>query len=129
MRLLCTAGRWCALTVRKHSAEAGKLNAMGMCAHAKAHVLQASSTDLSCSNSTCVMQDLFNGQKASEMDNFEYVMHGKVYKLDKRTEEGSTRAVVSVSFGGLLMQLVAESSKLSRFDLDSMVYLLIRKAN
>jgi DNA-directed RNA polymerases I, II, and III subunit RPABC3 len=75
------------------------------------------------------VQDLFNGVKGSEMDNFEYVMHGKVYKLDKRTEEGSTRAVVNVSFGGLLMQLVAEHNKLSRFDLDSMVYLLIRKAN
>ena len=75
------------------------------------------------------MQELFNGSKQSEMDDFEYVTHGKVYKIDKRTEEGSTRVVVSVSFGGLLMQLVAESSKLSRFSLDSMVYLLIRQAN
>jgi DNA-directed RNA polymerases I, II, and III subunit RPABC3 len=75
------------------------------------------------------MQDLFNGVKASEMDNFEYVMHGKVYKLEHRTEEGSTRAVASVSFGGLLMQLIADHTKLNRFEVDSMVYLLIRKAN
>ena len=76
-----------------------------------------------------VLQELFNGNKQSEMDDFEYVTHGKVYKIDKSNDEGSLRVVVSVSFGGLLMQLKAESSKLSRFSLDSMVYLLIRKAN
>ena len=78
--------------------------------------------------SRAAAQDLYSGVKPSEMDNFEYVMHGKVYKLDKRADEGGMRAVVSVSFGGLLMQLVAEASKLSRFDLDTMVYLLVRKA-
>ena len=74
-------------------------------------------------------QDLFNGNKASEMDQYEYVMHGKVYKLETRKEEGAVLAVVSVSYGGLLMQLVADHNKLSRFDMDSMVYLLMRKAS
>jgi DNA-directed RNA polymerases I, II, and III subunit RPABC3 len=76
-----------------------------------------------------IMQDLFNKRKKSEMDNYEYVMHGKVYKLDQLSEEGTMRAIVSVSFGGLLMQLVADHNKLSRFDVDSMVYLLLRKAS
>lgn len=75
------------------------------------------------------MQDLFNNKKESMMDEFDYVMHGKVYRIDKRTEEGSTRAVVYVSFGGLLMQLVAEHSKLQKFEMDSMIFLLVRKSN
>jgi hypothetical protein len=75
-----------------------------------------------------LVQDLLNRRKASEMDNYQYVMHGKVYKLDQLSEEGTMRAVVNVSFGGLLMQLIADHNKLSRFDVDSMVYLLLRKA-
>jgi DNA-directed RNA polymerase I, II, and III subunit RPABC3 len=75
------------------------------------------------------LQDLFNGQKKSLLDDYEYVMHGKVYKLDKKVEEGATQAVVYVSYGGLLMQLTADHNKLSQFEIDGMVYLLVRKAN
>lgn len=76
------------------------------------------------------MQELHKRRpKPSMMDEFEYVMHGKVYKLDKRGGDGGgVRAEVNVSFGGLLFQLVADAAKLNAFELDSMVYLLVRKA-
>lgn len=75
------------------------------------------------------IQDLHKRRpKPSMMDEFEYVMHGKVYKLEKRSGDGGVRAEVSVSFGGLLFQLVADAAKLNAFELDSMVYLLVRKA-
>lgn len=74
------------------------------------------------------LQDLFNGNKASLLDEYEYAMHGKVYKLDKKVEDGATQAVVFVSYGGLLMQLTADANKLSQFEIDSMVFLLVRKA-
>ena len=73
-------------------------------------------------------QDLFNGNKGSMLDNYEYVLHGKVYKLDKKIEEGTTQAVVYVSYGGLLMQLTADHNKLNQFEIDGMVYLCVRKA-
>eukprot|EP01025_Chloroclados_australasicus_P013047 TRINITY_DN16213_c2_g1_i1.p3 TRINITY_DN16213_c2_g1~~TRINITY_DN16213_c2_g1_i1.p3 ORF type:complete len:157 (-),score=14.95 TRINITY_DN16213_c2_g1_i1:279-749(-) len=72
--------------------------------------------------------DLLNGVKPSLLEDYEYVMHGMVYKLGKKTEDGTTRAVLNVSYGGLLMQLVADSNKLSKFEMDSMVYFLMRKA-
>lgn len=74
------------------------------------------------------LQDLFNGNKASLLDEYEYAMHGKVYKLDKKVEDGATQAVVFVSYGGLLMQLTADANKLNQFEIDSMVFLLVRKA-
>lgn len=71
--------------------------------------------------------DLINGQKRSLLDDYEYVMHGKVFKLDRKVEEGTTQAVVKISYGGLLMELVADHNKLTQFEMDSMVYLLMRK--
>jgi DNA-directed RNA polymerases I, II, and III subunit RPABC3 len=78
-----------------------------------------------------IMQDLHRrSPKKSMMDDFEYVMHGKVYKLQKQSQKDKdehSRTVVYVSFGGLLCQLIADHENLNSFELDSMIYLLMRK--
>ena len=66
----------------------------------------------------------------SLMDNYEYVMHGKVFKV---TAGGGTASKggmeVYVSFGGLLMSLKGEARNLQKMELDQRVYLLIRKTH
>lgn len=62
------------------------------------------------------------------MDKFEYVMYGKVFKVrDQSAPGGLTKAEVYISYGGLLMQLVGDPKKLEALELDSNVYLLVRK--
>jgi DNA-directed RNA polymerases I, II, and III subunit RPABC3 len=81
-----------------------------------------------------VVQELLRERnpKPSMMDDFDYVMHGKVYKLDREkfrgqdNMHGSIRTQVYISFGGLLCCLTADHENLQSFELDSMVYLLVR---
>lgn len=61
------------------------------------------------------------------MDQFEYVMYGKVFKYKDSQAQGQLRVEVFVSFGGLLMQLSGDPSKLESFEVDNSVYLLMRK--
>ncbi|KAJ1490031.1 RNA polymerase [Baffinella frigidus] len=61
----------------------------------------------------------------SHADDFEYVMYGKVFKHHSKPNE--TDMSVFVSFGGLLMHLRGDESNLSKLDLDSRIYILIRK--
>ncbi|CAE8678909.1 unnamed protein product [Polarella glacialis] len=61
----------------------------------------------------------------SIMDQFEYVMFGKVYKKDDKKNENL--AVVFASFGGLLMKLQGNSTQLAEFHLNDGIYLLMRK--
>jgi len=57
-------------------------------------------------------------------DEFEYVMHGKVFKMDFK----GNSVEVFASFGGLLMSLQAdEPQALSVFSLDAYLYLLIKR--
>ena len=63
------------------------------------------------------------------MDAFEYVMHGKVFKY-KDVEKGNQAHVeVLISFGGLLLQLIGEPARLSDFEVDMNLFLLMRKSN
>ncbi|RYR22901.1 hypothetical protein Ahy_B03g068190 isoform A [Arachis hypogaea] len=66
-----------------------------------------------------------HGNRHSLADNFEYVMHGKLYKIT----EDSTRENVEVliSFGGLLMMMKGDPSHCNKFELDQKLYLLMRK--
>ncbi|KAK2967257.1 hypothetical protein RJ640_013421, partial [Escallonia rubra] len=67
------------------------------------------------------------GGRKSLADKFEYVMHGKLYKI---TEEGSgpnLKADMYISFGGLLMQLRGDPSIATRFELDQRLFVLMRK--
>eukprot|EP00771_Trimastix_marina_P003150 gnl/Trimastix_PCT/436.p2 GENE.gnl/Trimastix_PCT/436~~gnl/Trimastix_PCT/436.p2 ORF type:complete len:161 (-),score=25.82 gnl/Trimastix_PCT/436:211-693(-) len=58
------------------------------------------------------------------IDAYDYVMHGKLYKFEAKPDN---RVAVYASFGGLLMELIGYTHHLDRLDLDSHVYLLIRK--
>ncbi|XP_010526383.1 PREDICTED: DNA-directed RNA polymerases II, IV and V subunit 8B [Tarenaya hassleriana] len=66
------------------------------------------------------------GVKKSLADKYEYVMHGKLYKISER-EGKSPRAEIYVSYGGLLMLLQGDPAHISHFELDQRIFLLIRK--
>ncbi|KAF5841945.1 RNA polymerase subunit [Dunaliella salina] len=65
--------------------------------------------------------------KPSLMDRYEYVMYGKVYKYKDAFSGGQVKVEVYISFGGLLMLLVGDPKKLQDLEVDSSVYLLVRK--
>ena len=57
-------------------------------------------------------------------DNYEYVMHGRVFDVEYKKDE---TVVISVSFGGLLMRLTGEQKHLSAVQPDMRLYLLLKK--
>mmetsp|Transcript_9906 Transcript_9906/g.30280 ORF Transcript_9906/g.30280 Transcript_9906/m.30280 type:complete len:156 (-) Transcript_9906:1251-1718(-) len=61
----------------------------------------------------------------SLMDDYDYVMHGKIFKY---AEEGGN-AIVYASYGGLLMALKGEARTLrpTSFEVGDTLYLLIKK--
>eukprot|EP00698_Gefionella_okellyi_P006523 TRINITY_DN15859_c0_g1_i1.p2 TRINITY_DN15859_c0_g1~~TRINITY_DN15859_c0_g1_i1.p2 ORF type:complete len:151 (+),score=26.30 TRINITY_DN15859_c0_g1_i1:81-533(+) len=65
--------------------------------------------------------------KDSLVDDFDYVMHGKVYKYIDDKSSVVPRVAVLVSFGGLLMELKGDARHLQGVELDARIYLLIRK--
>lgn len=60
-------------------------------------------------------------------DDFEYVMHGKIFKFKDSSSGGQVRAEVFVSFGGLLMQLIGDPKRLADLDVDEDIFLLLKK--
>ncbi|ULU00908.1 hypothetical protein L5515_004231 [Caenorhabditis briggsae] len=61
---------------------------------------------------------------------YEYVMYGKVYRLeddDSGTDGGQLAAYAS--FGGLLMRLKGEAINLHGFEVDMNLYLLMKKTD
>jgi hypothetical protein len=70
---------------------------------------------------------------ASLMDGYEYVMHGRVFKYTGAGGGGGggaggrARVEMIASFGGLLLKLGGEAAKLQLLEVDSAVYLLVRK--
>ncbi|XP_037765124.1 DNA-directed RNA polymerases I, II, and III subunit RPABC3 isoform X1 [Chelonia mydas] len=66
---------------------------------------------------------------ARRADQFEYVMYGKVYRIegDETSTEAATRLSAYVSYGGLLMRLQGDANNLHGFEVDSRVYLLMKK--
>ena len=74
------------------------------------------------------LQDLATKQgKGSLLDDYDYVMHGKVFKFTDKHKEGKLRVEVYVSYGGLLMQITGSPKELESMEVDSNVYLLMRK--
>ncbi|XP_063709887.1 DNA-directed RNA polymerases I, II, and III subunit RPABC3 [Culicoides brevitarsis] len=65
--------------------------------------------------------------EGSRADNFEYVMFGKVYRLEGDDSEASSRLSAYVSFGGLLMRLQGDANNLHGFEVDQQMYLLMKK--
>jgi DNA-directed RNA polymerases I, II, and III subunit RPABC3 len=65
---------------------------------------------------------------SSLMDGYEYVMHGRVFKYaGAGGTTGRARVEMIASFGGLLLKLGGEAAKLQLLEVDSAVYLLVRK--
>jgi len=67
----------------------------------------------------------------SRADSFEYVMYGKVYRIEgdevgPDTEQAS-RLGAYISFGGLLMRIQGDANNLHGFEMDSHVYLFMKK--
>ncbi|XP_006665034.1 DNA-directed RNA polymerases II, IV and V subunit 8B-like [Oryza brachyantha] len=62
-------------------------------------------------------------------DKYEYVMHGKLYKIseDKETSGQNAKVEMYASFGGLLMMLKGDPSSAANFELDQRLFLLMRK--
>ncbi|CAN0891071.1 DNA-directed RNA polymerases II and V subunit 8A [Linum grandiflorum] len=70
----------------------------------------------------------YNAQPRNNLaDKYEYVMHGKLYKLSEEGSGRSIKAEMYASFGGLLMLLKGDPSHVANFELDQRVFLLIRK--
>ncbi|GAV73553.1 RNA_pol_Rpb8 domain-containing protein [Cephalotus follicularis] len=66
------------------------------------------------------------GHRKTLADKYEYVMHGKLYKISADEGKGS-KAEIYVSYGGLLMMLKGDQNYISKFELDQRLFLLIRK--
>ncbi|XP_063222612.1 DNA-directed RNA polymerases I, II, and III subunit RPABC3 isoform X2 [Bacillus rossius redtenbacheri] len=67
--------------------------------------------------------------EGSRADSFEYVMYGKVYRIegDESANEPSSRLAAYVSYGGLLMRLQGDANNLHGFEVDQAMYLLMKK--
>ena len=57
-------------------------------------------------------------------DNYEYVMHGRVFDISYK-KEGAV--VIAASFGGLLMRLTGDQRHLSNIQPDMRLYVLLKK--
>ncbi|XP_054010405.1 DNA-directed RNA polymerases I, II, and III subunit RPABC3 isoform X2 [Hylaeus anthracinus] len=60
----------------------------------------------------------------SRADSFEYVMSGKVFRIegDEASNEPSSRLSAYVSFGGLLMRLQGDANNLHGFEIDQHIF-------
>eukprot|EP01117_Protostelium_nocturnum_P017077 TRINITY_DN6886_c0_g1_i1.p1 TRINITY_DN6886_c0_g1~~TRINITY_DN6886_c0_g1_i1.p1 ORF type:complete len:146 (+),score=47.24 TRINITY_DN6886_c0_g1_i1:72-509(+) len=64
--------------------------------------------------------------KKTLADKYDYVMYGKVFKYAEE-KSPSTKISVFISYGGLLMMLKGDPRNLQGIDLDTRIYLLLRK--
>lgn len=61
-------------------------------------------------------------------DKYDYVMHGKLYKISEESKSGQVPKVeIYASFGGLLMLLKGDPSSAANLELDQRLFLLMRK--
>jgi DNA-directed RNA polymerase I, II, and III subunit RPABC3 len=65
-------------------------------------------------------------EESSLMDGYEYVMHGKVFKITAAATK-EAKMEIFASFGGLLMSLRGDPRNLSKIELDMRIYCLIKK--
>ena len=65
-------------------------------------------------------------KKNSLLENYEYVMNGKVFKL---TEEVHAKVTVHISFGGLILGITGDPMHLTSLNLDERVYFLMKKVD
>ncbi|KAJ9558036.1 hypothetical protein OSB04_012650 [Centaurea solstitialis] len=67
------------------------------------------------------------GGRKSLADKFDYVMHGKLYRISEEGSGANVKADIYVSFGGLLMLLKGDPSIAAKFELDQRLFILMRK--
>ena len=65
-----------------------------------------------------------NSSEPSLADNYEYVMHGRVFD---RTYKKDGTVTIAISFGGLLMRLQGDQRHLTNVRADQRLYLLLKK--
>uniref|UniRef100_A0A6N2LWB3 Uncharacterized protein n=1 Tax=Salix viminalis TaxID=40686 RepID=A0A6N2LWB3_SALVM len=66
-------------------------------------------------------------KQPSKEDKFEYVTHGKLYKIDKESSGADFKLEIYISFGGLQLLLRGDPKLLARFQLDKNYFMLMRK--
>jgi DNA-directed RNA polymerase I, II, and III subunit RPABC3 len=64
-------------------------------------------------------------EKKTLADEYEYVMHGAVFRIDGKTSKDANVAVYA-SFGGLQMGLKGDRRQLTHFEVDQKLFLLLR---
>ena len=66
--------------------------------------------------------------EGTRADTFEYVMYGRIYRIEG-DEFGDSNAILSayISFGGLLMRLKGAANNLHGMEIGQTVYLLMKK--
>ncbi|KAG6600626.1 DNA-directed RNA polymerases II, IV and V subunit 8B, partial [Cucurbita argyrosperma subsp. argyrosperma] len=71
----------------------------------------------------------YSGQKGKKSlaDKFEYIMHGKLYKLADEGSGSDLKVEVYASFGGLQMMLKGDPLHCAKFRVDQNMFLLLRK--
>ncbi|KAI3732570.1 hypothetical protein L1987_63776 [Smallanthus sonchifolius] len=69
------------------------------------------------------------GGRKSLADKFEYVMHGKLYRISEEGSGANVKADIYVSFGGLLVLLRGDPSIAAKFELDQRLFILMRKVD
>mmetsp|Transcript_1517 Transcript_1517/g.2063 ORF Transcript_1517/g.2063 Transcript_1517/m.2063 type:complete len:149 (-) Transcript_1517:257-703(-) len=65
-----------------------------------------------------------NSSEPTLADNYEYVMHGRVFDM---TYKKDNVVVIAASFGGLLMRLTGDKAHLANILPDMRLYLLLKK--
>ena len=81
--------------------------------------------------------ELFASSKSTLMDNFDYVMCGKVFQFSKEPDKegGRDTLAISISFGGLILQIsklkkdekTGKPKAFEDINLDDTLYLLLKK--
>ncbi|GLT54937.1 hypothetical protein SLA2020_280950 [Shorea laevis] len=75
----------------------------------------------------CGMFMQLDGGRQSLADKFEYIMHGKLYKISDGGSGAGVKVEIYVSFGGLQMMLQGDPSHCAGFELEQQLFLLMRK--
>ncbi|KAH7572880.1 hypothetical protein JRO89_XS03G0028000 [Xanthoceras sorbifolium] len=71
-------------------------------------------------------QSIGNGRD-STADKFEYIMQGKIFKIQDEGSAAQIKVEIYISFSGLLMMLKGNPSYVSEFQLDQKVFLCMRR--
>ncbi|KAK4856476.1 hypothetical protein QYF36_017892 [Acer negundo] len=68
-----------------------------------------------------------NNGRDSIADKFEYVMYGKIFKIQEEGSGAQIKVEIYISFSGLLMMLKGNPSYVSEFQLDQKLFLCMRR--